>query len=201
MQLGINGITNFFNKNVKRDYKSIIAGFVLTTLLGGGFGTYIQNRSWEKQNQLEILEADRVQAEKIFSEISIMMDTRLYEMRKLLQARNSNVNVSGALDSYRQQLDFWNSRLNRNLSMIQFYFGKDNRAYFEEKIHFRFRDIGALLEKDKTSKRHSGQIQRDLDSLNNDICRFDLHLLYSIKRSRVGRGLEYTDAEYGESIE
>lgn len=82
-----------------------------------------------------------------------------------------------------------------------FYFGKDNKAFFEEKIHFRFRDIGALLEKDKTSKKYSGQIQRDLDSLNNDVCRFDLHLLYYIKRNRVGRGLEYADAEYGESIE
>jgi hypothetical protein len=66
----------------------VIAGFLLTTVLGGLLGFFFQNRSWdhqhkiqqaeqERQHQLQLAEQAREQALQVFDEISRLMDKRL----------------------------------------------------------------------------------------------------------------------------
>lgn len=70
----------------------VVAGFFLTTIIGGLLGFLLQNRSWENQHKvlaneqerqrtLQIAEQERKEAVQIFDEISRLMDKRLYRLR------------------------------------------------------------------------------------------------------------------------
>lgn len=60
--------------------------------IGSIIGAYFQKQNWYEQNELTKLENDRKRAEEIFSEVSILMDDRLYKTVRLLSAYKQNNN-------------------------------------------------------------------------------------------------------------
>ncbi|GGX75965.1 hypothetical protein [Streptomyces hiroshimensis] len=54
----------------------VVAGFLLTTVLGGLLGSFFQRRAWAHQHRVQT--QDRERAVLVFEEVSRLLDKRLY---------------------------------------------------------------------------------------------------------------------------
>lgn len=112
----------------------LLLAFFMTTICGGLLGYYFQNRSWQQQHQVRLLESERLAAEEVFSEVSRLMDTRMYKMRKVfwgIQGEMGKAEMEIRWSDYREILDEWNINLNTNLALLHRYFGRGAREIFE----------------------------------------------------------------------
>src|SRR5439155_24505505 len=64
----------------------ILLGFVLTTIIGGLFASFLQQRSWRHQNELRLREEDVDRASGVCRSLSALVDKRWYRMQRLLWA-------------------------------------------------------------------------------------------------------------------
>ena len=179
------------------DFVMLLLGFLLTTL-GGGYLSYEwQSRaaSYERvadQRRLELQAASRV-----FEELSRLLDTRLYRMRRLHTGIADPDRTSGTLttrwDAYREALFAWNENLNRNLALTQRYFGNEARDKLENQIAEGFRELGSLLEGSGYPAGLEGRMERYhhrqeiADRVNNQVYDFDIMLIESIQAGSIGR--------------
>jgi hypothetical protein len=63
-----------------------------------------------------------------------------------------------AMSSYRDVLYEWNDNLNRNLALVQCYFGKDARKLLEGTLYEKFKEIGSFLEQGYLDPPRSGKM-------------------------------------------
>lgn len=166
-------------------------GFLLTTVCGGILGRYFQHRTWKNQWAVSQNERTIQLSLNIFEEISRLMDKRLYRMRRLYWAINknqSNDEVENRMNEYREVLYEWNDNINRNLALLQFYFGDDSRDSLDFDVGKMFVDTGAILEKNYRQRRPDEKLKdiidsaEDLDILASKVYQFNLNLLGKIKK-------------------
>ncbi|RMH80145.1 MAG: hypothetical protein D6681_18765 [Calditrichaeota bacterium] len=178
------------NGKFKENIILLVIGFVLTSILGGGIGTYFQHRAWENQWKVLRIERELQHKTKVFERISSLLDERLFRARQLLWSLNGKFkdkDVEQRLQMYRESVRNWNEQLNSNSALIEIYFGKDFRDKFEREIGKEFVDNGMVIEKlynqyRRTKKRvNTTQAEQKLNDLYKKIYRFDLELLESIK--------------------
>jgi hypothetical protein len=112
----------------------LVAGFALTSVLGGLLGYFLQNRVWAHQHDVQRRDEERQQALKTFEEVSLRLDRRLYRMRRLYwaarrkaQGAGDEAGVTSAQNDYREVLAEWNDNLNRTLALVETYFGNPTR--------------------------------------------------------------------------
>jgi len=79
-----------FSKRNK-EYIILLLGFLLTTICGSILTYNFQKRSWEHQHEVELQDKERQQAEYVFSEISSLMDSRIYNMRRLFLGKANKI--------------------------------------------------------------------------------------------------------------
>ena len=173
------------------DLLLLLIGFVLTSLLGGYLTHAWQTRAaditrLEQQKQSEIQSARAV-----FEETSRLMDKRIYRMRRISMGYGNSVD-SDELEvrwgAYREVLFEWNENLNRNLALVQMYFGENAREILEKDIQQRFIRFGRMIEQSRKNPQSNSYEQRlkVADDLNNYIYNFDLHLIEKIQNGNVG---------------
>lgn len=131
----------------------ILLGFVLTTVIGGVFASFLQQRSWRNQNEVRLREEDRQKASDVCQRLSGLVDKRLYRMQRLLWAvvahadgRLSIDAVSGRLRDYDEVLLEWNDQLNARLAVVGAYFGRDVRDFLDKVVYEAFKEAGQHLE-------------------------------------------------------
>ncbi len=170
-------------------YKELIIffiGFVMTSLVGSYVAFEFQNRSWENQHKVELIDYERQQAIQVFLDISSIMDNRLYKMRKVYWGKRFDVDQN-VLDSrnnkYDEILDIWNSNLNKNLALLERYFGVKNRYYFEFILHKNFFELSKKISflKVNSFDDEFNIVNKEIDDLNSYIYKFDKKLLNSIR--------------------
>jgi hypothetical protein len=171
-------------------------GFILTSVLGGLLGYYFQNRSWKYQNTEKLVESERATATKVYEDISKLLDKRLYRMGQLhwmLEDSNTETDdLEKHMNNYREILYEWNDSLNRNLALIQAYFGDETRIILEHTILEEFKRIGILLENSYIQKKKdskivgSDQIDKNLAILSNVIYFLNLRMIELIQSGKVG---------------
>lgn len=136
-------------KNLRVHLLVIALGFMLTTVVGGLIGAYLQHRSWSNQWIAQKNTRDIELATKAFERISSLVDKRNYRMRRLLWGLQSNVDdieFGMRLNHYREVLFEWNDNLNANLAIARFYFGDDVRRELENEIGRSFLQAGEGLQ-------------------------------------------------------
>lgn len=173
----------------------LVAGFLLTTVLGGMLGTYLQNRSWSHQYAIQAAAEEREKATEIFEEISRLLDRRLYRMRRLYWALEANrerppsEQAQKRMEEYVGILYEWNDSINRNLALIQRYFGTHRREVFDEKIGARLRDLGQKIEAvwaEPNLLPQTGQgVEADFAYLMAEIYNYNLDLLGAIQSGKA----------------
>jgi len=194
------------NKLVFGKYHNLVLlllGFFLSTIIGGGFGSYFQNKSWYFKNRVKLQEEEQKVATNIFEQISTVMDKRLYRSRLWFWRMESNESpeeIYKYLNQYRLVLYEWNDNLNRNLALIQRYFGKDLKIHFLNEINDKFGSIGSDLEKmyKGSFKDDILEIDKKMDSLNITIYKFNVALITLIQNRKIGT---FRDDKFNKSLE
>jgi hypothetical protein len=175
----------------------LIAGFLLTTVLGGGLGFFFQRRTWEHQHGVMVEEQERERAVRVFEEVSRLLDKRLHRMRLVYwplarKRETGDVSTSGApWDEYRSVVREWNDSVNRNLALVQQYFGSSARNRLDDDIGDRLVRIGGQLEDFSTNGAPLSQdglrdLGLALDAVALLIYQFNLDMIRAIQAGRVG---------------
>lgn len=169
------------------DIALLLLGFIFTTLVGGYLSYSWQSRAAVIEREAEQKRSEIQSATGIFENVSKLMDKRLYRMRRVSMGigneKDSN-EMDQRWNKYRETLFEWNESLNRNLAMIQMYFGEDARYYLESEIQSGFISYGQMLESSKNNS-YKERLQA-ADNLNNKIYNFDLSLIDNIQKGKVG---------------
>jgi peptidoglycan hydrolase-like protein with peptidoglycan-binding domain len=176
----------------------LLLGFILTTVVGGALGYYFQRRTWDANRR----ESERTAAASVFDDISRAMDERLYRMRLVYWALkgDDDQRIAAAMDEYRAVLVKWNDNLNRNLALVQRYFGRRVWAFVSDVLYEEFAVIGRHLE-DWYRRRLDGGVGsaedgrlsvtgRRLQALSNDIFELNRFMIAMIQRGGVGLYLD-----------
>lgn len=191
----------------------IVVGFVLTTIAGGWWAARLQERSWVRQNDAQLRQAERERADAACQELLSLMDRRLYRMQRLYWAASgASVDVD---ELERRRLDYvailfaWNDRLNTNLALVGSHFGDEARAYLD-RLYEHFKGVGQELEAIMRATRAGEDptpaataVGREFDgrepgSLNDQIYQFGLLLLGQLRDGRVGRRASEPSAPRGD---
>jgi hypothetical protein len=132
----------------------LVAGFALTSVLGGLLGYLLQSRAWAHQHDAQRREEERQQALKTFEEVSLLLDRRLYRMRRLYwaarreaQGARDEAGLTSAHDDCREVLAEWTDNLNRTLALAETYFGRQTRMMLEDEVYDEFTVAGRDLRK------------------------------------------------------
>jgi len=142
----------------------LVVGFALTSVAGGALGSWFQRRAWAHQHEIQLRDEERQReaqrqdeehqrALKTFEEVSQLLDRRLYRMRRLYWAARETAAGTGDLErlaaaraDYRAVLAEWNDNLNRNLALVETYFGTPARNAMSGQIYEGFAALGRGLE-------------------------------------------------------
>ncbi len=126
----------------------LIVGFGLTTVVGGLLGSWLQTRSWRRQEADRLRQAELDAARHFYQELSRLLDRRLHRMRQLdgrLERQGQAVELERLLANYRAVVDDWNENLNRNLALVVSYFGDGAHAELEL-LYEQFAAAGSAIE-------------------------------------------------------
>jgi Putative peptidoglycan binding domain len=180
----------------------LVAGFVLTTVVGGALGYYFQQRAWRQQSAVQRAERDLEAATKTFEEVSVLLDRRLYRMRRVHWLARRIAASPGdtrllevAQDAYRGVVEEWNDNLNRLLALVQTHFGRPVRERLQSEIYDTYAAIGEELDhfvrEVSAAERGSVRVRpvgRRLTDLGH------LLLLTALEHERVGRNSDDSSA-------
>ncbi|MVO90251.1 hypothetical protein GPA10_37250 [Streptomyces sp. p1417] len=127
----------------------VVAGFLLTTVLGGLLGFFFERRTWAHQHYVQTQERGR--GVLVFEEVSRLLDKRLYRLRLLYWSLAADTDVrsersESRMEDYGQVLYEWNDSINRNLALIQQYFGIALRDRLDYRIGAAFVELGQAVE-------------------------------------------------------
>lgn len=176
----------------------LIVGFLLTTVAGGALGFFFQGRAWAHQHRVLLEQQEQERATQVFEEVSRLLDKRIYRMKRVhwalkreLESGQRSQATEGALEDYRGILFEWNDSINRNLALIQQYFGARFRDEFDYAIGSRMVDIGKELEavsnQGATSPcGESGVLERRLHDLGLVVYHFNLEMIRALQSRKVG---------------
>ncbi len=187
------------------DVVAIVVGFVLTTLVGGWWAAVLQQRSWIRQNDVRMREAENQRAGTACQDLMTLLDKRLFRMHRLLGATTARARGAASEDvleerlrEYDEVVIAWNERLNMNLSLVGSHFGDVARAYLEG-LYEEFRRVGLRVESAVRVARDGGDPAsiaadaegefegRDPGSLNDRVYQFGLMLMGQLREGTVGR--------------
>jgi hypothetical protein len=180
---------------------TITASFVLTTVLGGLLGAYLQRRTWDHQNDVRVEESGLSRADEISHQVMRLLDKRLYRMLRLYVAcRTGHADAVGQqsreerLHSYDAVLFEWNDQLNSTLALIGTYFGKAARDWLEAEIYLGFQRVGARLEDlyrlsivDAERRGVEDEVRQGLNDLNHGVYSLGVFLAGQVLARQVGR--------------
>jgi peptidoglycan hydrolase-like protein with peptidoglycan-binding domain len=173
----------------------LVAGFLLTGVVGGVLGHIFQRLTWTHQHEVQRRDEEYRLAVKTFEEVSSLLDRRLYRMRRVNWAARRGPDghqLSVALDDYRDVLLVWNDNLNRIQALVDTSFGSGVRRQLEVDIFERYAAIGRALD-DLVRQVSSSEpgvdapIGRRLDQLSHQVYRLNSRMLQLLQQQQIGR--------------
>ncbi len=179
----------------------LVVGFVLTTVLGGALGYVFQQRSWRQQTLAQRVDRDLEAATGTFDEVSVLLDQRLYRMRRVYwmarraaSAPGELAELDAAVGAYRVVVERWNDNLNRLLARVQTNFGRPVRERLQSELYDTYAAIGEELDQFVREVSVSGQgpvrvrpVGRRLTDLSHRVFEFNVLMLSALEGERVGR--------------
>lgn len=177
----------------------------MTTVAGGWWASYLQQRAWNRQNEVRLLEAAIERAGAACQEITSLLDRRRFRMQRLMWAATRGGADEVDMDELeRRRQDYvailfeWNDRLNTNLSLVGTYFGESARVELDQ-LYEDFSRVGAKVEALVRAAR-SGEDTRDCGaelasefegwsphSLNDHVYQFGVRLMSQLREGQVGQ--------------
>lgn len=179
----------------------LVVGFLLTTVLGGLLGTWLQQHTWKRQNDVQLRQDELRHADSVCQQVSKLLDKRLYRMRRFyfalasdpgLPARSER--IQACFKEYDAVLYEWNDSLNLNLALMGAYFGAGARDWLDFRLYEQFKQVGAQLEdhylrsaRSDPAERDLTEIEADLDSLGDQVYQLGVFMMTQLRDGGVGR--------------
>jgi len=171
---------------------NLLAGFVLTTVIGTFLTGLVQQRTWAHQWKAQKAAEELRQAQDTYQEISRLLDRRLYWLTQFLTwlSRADAERLRTSLSHYRRAVRDWNETINRNLAMLQVFFGEAYRNELDTGVGAAFVAAGKRAE-------HLYQTRTALDREDYDRSLTEVETLrlavYSFNLSLLERTRELQD--------
>ncbi len=147
---------------------------------------------------MQLREQEHERAVQVFEEVSRLLDKRLYRLRLLywsLPSGNSRGRSSdlahARMGGYREVLYEWTDGINRDLALVQQYFGDDIRYSLDHDIGIQFIGLGRAVE-DLWNSDHdpgpsdSSGLDDRLQRLSGDIYRYNIAMIRAIQDGAIG---------------
>jgi hypothetical protein len=184
-----------------RELVLLVVGFVLTTVVGGILGSWLQQRAWDHQQEAQLREQELRRADGVCRQISQLLDKRLYRMLRLFYALQAAADradtaetITRRLEEYDAILYEWNDELNLNLALIGSYFGETARDWLDHEIYENYKRVGAELEElyrtvtsGINTEFRPADLKAHLDSLNDQVYRLGVFMMTQLRAGQVGR--------------
>jgi hypothetical protein len=142
------GVSRRLGAMLRRDLILLVTGFLLTTVVGGIIGSFLQRRSWDHEFNVQRREREQARAETVFEELSGLLDKRRYRMLRLYWYLKDADQGQGAAKEneqrHKQYVDIlyqWNDALNRRLALIESHFSREMREGLDH-IYKEYKDVG-----------------------------------------------------------
>jgi hypothetical protein len=181
----------------------LLAGFVLTSVLGGALAYAFQRRAWRHQYRAQQADLVLAQALKTFEEVSVLLDQRLYRMRRVFWAARrltrdpartmQSTGLDTELADYRDVVRKWNDNLNRIPALVHTYFGEPMRERLQYELYDTYSAIGEELDEfvSEVSRRDGTPVRiRPIDwrlaDLSHRVYLFNVELLRALRDGRLG---------------
>ncbi|HEY5786598.1 MAG TPA: hypothetical protein VIT65_17665 [Microlunatus sp.] len=134
------------------EVRSLIIGFVLTTVLGGVFGAWFQRLAWRRQARLEMAKQSYIDSTALYSEATRLIDRRYYGLFRWylsVRDRSATAVVEARELQYYQTVGVWNESLRILHNRLRMDFGEMRALAFldyaddfkpeqPESLHYRF---------------------------------------------------------------
>jgi hypothetical protein len=167
------GFWRFINSN----FGLLIAGFVLTTILGGLLSWWFQHLSWERETRLELYSKRYDEGVNFLEDISKLTEKRLYWLQQWLWAIEGRGKLDEIEIEYFKVADEWNVRLRTTRSKIRLLIGEqyaNDFLYYEDEakmvktkgIHSFFVKAHLLVLDVKAKRAKATEAQQEIDRLN-----------------------------------
>jgi hypothetical protein len=173
------------------DLAPVITGSLLTIVLGGVLGFLFQNRSWDHQHKIQRAEQERERAVGVFDEVSRLMDKRLYRLKLVYWSLKDESSQPGRsplaetrFEDYRRVLYDWNDSINRNLALLERYFGTAIRNELDRAVGASFVTLGNVIEswwKTNTRPDNVRSFEVRLRELSDLVYGFNLKMIRAIQ--------------------
>ena len=183
----------------------IVVGFLLTSVLGGLLGSWLQQRTWDHQRTVTLSDRELEAAGSVCQDISKLMDKRLYRMLRLYYALTTELGVPLRLsqrkspglrlqdyDSFLYEWELY--RLNLNLALVGAYFGQAARDWLHFEIYELCQTAGSELEALYRHVIHqiplttnADDIELHLSALNEQVYRLGVFMMTQLRGGYVGR--------------
>jgi hypothetical protein len=180
----------------------IVVGFLLSTVLGGILGSWLQRRSWDHQNEVRLTEEERRRADEVSQRLSQLLDKRLYRMLRLYYAVYPTADKDVTedvrerrLSDYDNTLLEWNDQINVSIALVGTYFGELGRDWIATEIYERFQEVGGRLEAAYREVEKTGSasardnLRKDLNTLNDKVYRLNMFMMTQLREGSVGRSV------------
>ena len=176
----------------------LAVGFLLTTVLGGLLGTFLQQRSWDHQNRARLREEELRRAGQVCESVSRLLDRRRYRMQRLYYALAGRQRGTMSADLLREKhrdydevLYEWNDAFFTNRSMVGTYFGHEARGLLD-RIYRMYADVGRELEAAYRETLESRPVpledlSKQLDAMTDDVYRLNVLMMTWLRDGTVGR--------------
>lgn len=175
---------------------TVLAGFILTTVVGGLLGYFFQQRSWSHQHRVESAARQRERAVELFDELSRLLDRRLYRMRRLFWSLVNDGEEVPSDASRERMADYvsvlydWNDSINRNLALLQRYFGRSLRDRLDNEVGVLQRELGEELESLWNGRsrlaEEGSSVEERFNLLADLIYEFNVDMITSIQQGDLG---------------
>lgn len=137
------------NRDLMEGIVTVLAGATVTALGGNYLVQRWQQRNWYAQQRQIVHQQELSEMKRLFDDLSLAADTRLFAMRRLLGSVGNpdSDRMPKTLESYRKEIADWNSQLHSFFARTNLYYGWTPTKKLEEEVHGGFRDTGQWLER------------------------------------------------------
>ena len=156
----------------------LVIGFLLTTVLGALFSTWLQKLIWKRQTLLDLYKARFEQGTEFLDELSEKIGKRFYRTQKLLWAfKEKKTDISGEEHLYFEVVSEWNTVLRVYRNKIRLLIGElyankfldysdDHRPDTPQSVHYKFVKVGKIVTTIREEKHDIEKVQKEVDELN-----------------------------------
>lgn len=183
--------------------RTLVIGFVLTTVLGGLVGSYFQRAAWRRQARLELFRQTYADTTSLFTEAVRIIDTRYYRLlrwRMAIEAGAQPDEIQARVDRYYEVVATWNESLRlihnglrinfgeeRALSFLSY--GDDFRKERPSSIHYRFLRCTELMKVADESQASLEAAVSEMNHLNWTITAFANEAADELRRRAISLSL------------